>query len=146
MDPDANANGPVAQAVTDLVGGGHRIRGSREGCEERVALCVDLDSRVPGESGTNDVAVSGEEIRVPVAVLVQELRRARDVGEEKGDGADREIASHARLIIQPRQASRPVHHAPCSTRILLDREPAWRTSDSRPVFDRFDERTLLISD
>jgi hypothetical protein len=46
------------------------------------------------ESGANDVAVGGEEVRIRVAVLVKQLRRARAVGEEKRDGAAREILSH----------------------------------------------------
>ena len=99
MNPDANAKRAVAEAVTDLVGGRNGVRGSRERCEERVTLRVHLDPRVPGERGANNIAVGGEKVRVALAVLVKELRRARDVGEEERDGAAREIRSHAESII-----------------------------------------------
>jgi hypothetical protein len=104
VNPDANANQPVAQAVTDLVGSGNGVRGSRERCEERVTLCVHLDSRMPAKSAANNVAVGGEKVRVRVAVLVEQLCRARDVGEEERNGAAREILSHAELIM-PRDRS-----------------------------------------
>jgi hypothetical protein len=107
VNPDANANGAVAQAVTDLVGSGNGVRGSRERCEERVTLRVHLDSRMPAKSAANNVAVGGEKVRVRVAVLLEQLRRARDVGEEERDGAAREILSHAELIM-PRDRS-PVY-------------------------------------
>ncbi len=38
--------------------------------------------------------MGGEEVRVPVAVLVKQPRRARDVGEEECDGAAQEMLSH----------------------------------------------------
>jgi hypothetical protein len=39
------------------------------------------------ERVTQDAAVLGEDIRVAVPELVQQLRRALDVGEEEGDCA-----------------------------------------------------------
>src|SRR5205823_267957 len=119
VNPDANANGAVAQAVTDLVGSGNGVRCSRERCEERITLRVHLDSRVPAKSAANDVAVGGEKVRVRVAVLLEQLRRARDVGEEERDGAAREILSHAELIIPSRPPTRLVRHSALDTRPLL---------------------------
>jgi hypothetical protein len=49
-------------------------------------------------------------------VLLEQLRRARDVGEEERDGAAREILSHAELIIPPRQPTRLVRHSALDTR------------------------------
>jgi hypothetical protein len=46
--------------------------------------------------------VGSEKIRVPVAMLLKELRRARDVGEEERDCAAREILSHAEFIMPPK--------------------------------------------
>jgi hypothetical protein len=99
VNPDANANGTVAQLVADLVGGGNGLRGSRERCEERITLRVHLNTRVPGERCTNDNAVDSEKIRVSVTMLVKQLRRARDVRKEERDGAAREILSHAESIM-----------------------------------------------
>ena len=108
VNPDANANRAVAQAVTNLAGSRYGVRCSRERCEECVTLRVHLDSCVPGESRANDGAVSAEQIRVRGAVLMQELRRPCDVGEEERYGAAREVFSHAELIIEPRRVSRLV--------------------------------------
>jgi hypothetical protein len=49
-----------------------------------------------GESRANDDPVGVEQSGVAVAVLVQQLRRARDVGEEERDGAAGKIRSHLR--------------------------------------------------
>ena len=44
----------------------------------------------------------GERVRVRLgAELVQQLRRALDVGEEEGDGAGGEIAPHGDRIVGP---------------------------------------------
>jgi hypothetical protein len=102
VHPNANANGALAQAVTDLVGSGNGLRSSRKRCEERVTLRVHLDPRVAAKSAANDVAVGGEKVRVRVVVFLEQLGRARDVREEERDGAAREILSHAELIMPPR--------------------------------------------
>jgi hypothetical protein len=56
--------------------------------EEGIALRVDLDPAVARERLAEDAAVLLEEIAVRRGTeLVQQLRRALDVGEEKRDGA-----------------------------------------------------------
>ena len=70
--------------------GGRRERPGRrrEGEEEGVALRVDLDAAVASARLADDAAVLGERLRVGLgAELVQQPRRALDVGEEEGDGA-----------------------------------------------------------
>ena len=68
----------------------------REGEEEGVALRVDLDAALGGAGLPDHAPVLGERLRVPLgAELVQQPRRALDVGEEEGDGAGREVVSHA---------------------------------------------------
>ena len=92
MNPDANAKRAVAEAVTNLGGGRNGVRGSPERCEERVTLRVHLDPRVAGERGANNIAVGGKKVRVALAVLVKQLCRPRDVGEDERDGAARRSA------------------------------------------------------
>ena len=49
----------------------------------------------------------GERIRVRLgAELVQQPRRALDVGEDKGDGAGRQVGPHAGIIRPSSQASK----------------------------------------
>jgi hypothetical protein len=95
VDPDANANRSAAQALTDLFGSGHRSGSPRERGEERVALRVHLDPRTPAQSATYHLPMRVEKVRVRVAVLMKEPRRALDVGEEERDGAAWKILSHA---------------------------------------------------
>ncbi len=74
---------------------------SRERDEERVTLRVDLDTPLGAERLTQEAAMLRQSVGVRVgAELVQQLRRALDVGEEKGDGAGREIAPHRRMMRQ----------------------------------------------
>ncbi len=94
VDPDPNTNRPAAQAVTDLLGSGHRSGSPRERGEERVALRVHLDPRMPAQSATYHLPMCTEKVRVRVAVLMKELRRALDIGEEECDGAAWKILSH----------------------------------------------------
>ena len=71
-----------------------RVRGAGEGDKERVALRVHLDAAVIVERGSEQAAVLVERRCVAVAELVQQLRRALDVGEEERDDASRQIAGH----------------------------------------------------
>ena len=103
----APGSGPDASARRC---GGCRERGGRgrEGEEEGVALRVDLDPALGGARVADHAAVLGERLRVGLgAELVQELRRALDVGEEEGDGAGRKVVAHG-VIIRRTRASRPV--------------------------------------
>ena len=71
-------------------GGGERARRRWKRDEERVALGVDLDAILRLVGLAHDPAVLVERSGVPLsAELVQQPRRALDVGEEEGDGAAR---------------------------------------------------------
>ena len=87
VEPHADADRPVVERRLAVGGGGERVRCARERDEERVALRVHLDAAVPRERLAQDAPVLGQQVRVPVAVLVQQPRRAFDVREEERDGA-----------------------------------------------------------
>ena len=71
-------------------------RRGREGDEESVALRIDFDASVASARLADDPSVLGERLCVGCrSELVQEPRRAFDVGEKEGDCAAREIVSHA---------------------------------------------------
>jgi hypothetical protein len=66
---------------------------SREGDEEGIALRVDLHALIGRERLTQDEAMLGQRPRVLLgAQFAQQLGRTLDVGEEKGDGARRQLA------------------------------------------------------
>ena len=93
-----------ADAHVDLTGC-ERVRQRSRSCEsagrgrkreeEGVALRVDLDPAFPAHASRTISPVLAERLRVDLrAELVQEPRRALDVGEEEGDGAGRKLVSH----------------------------------------------------
>jgi hypothetical protein len=75
------------------------MRGFRSGWEreeEGVPLRVYFDAAGGSARLADDPPMVGECVCIGIcAELVQELRRSLNVGEEKGDGAGREIGSHA---------------------------------------------------
>ena len=88
--------GPEASASVKRGRRRERARRRREGEEEGVALRIDLDAALGGACLTDHSAVLGERLCVALgAELVQQPRRALDVREEEGDGAGREVVSHA---------------------------------------------------
>ena len=85
-----------SDALVDATRGfqGCRRRGERN--EEGVALRVDLDPILLRTSLPHNSPMLGEGARVRLcAELMQELRRALDIGEEEGHGAGREVVAHA---------------------------------------------------
>ncbi len=99
VDSDAHADGAALERVARVGGRRHCVRCAREGNEERVALRVDLDAVVSRERFSQGAAVLREEIRVARSVLLEEPRRALDVGEEEGDGAGRKLGpGHDRAV------------------------------------------------
>ena len=73
----------------------HSLACGREGDEERVALRVDLDPAVGGESLPQRTTVLGQRLRVRLRPeRVKQPRRALDVGEEERDRAGREVGAH----------------------------------------------------
>src|SRR5438067_1817408 len=65
-----------------------------EGNEERIALCIHLVTPVGVEACAKKASVVSEQIRIGVAGTLQQLGRALDVGEKKGDSPAGRI-SHA---------------------------------------------------
>src|SRR6185503_3135581 len=63
---------------------------AREGEEERVALVVDLDPVHRLEGRPDESTMRREQLAVEVAELLQQLRRALDVGEDERDRSARE--------------------------------------------------------
>jgi hypothetical protein len=99
--------------------------GKRE--EERVTLRVDLDATVANERVSQSPPVLGECLRVRLGPeIVQQLRRALDVGEHEGNGSDRKIVPHCRH-----------HHARARSRASMsDRLFVSRRATSEPGFGR----------
>ena len=60
---------------------------ARERVEERVALGVDLGATLVAEALAEQQPVVADDVAVGVAELLEQPRRALDVGEEKRDGA-----------------------------------------------------------
>jgi hypothetical protein len=56
--------------------------------ERALGLRVDLDAAVARERVAQDMPVLREQLRVALAVLVEQPGRALDVGEEEGDGPE----------------------------------------------------------
>ena len=99
VQPDPDPDRPRCQAPGDLGRSRDRARGGREGGEERVALCVDLDAPVRGAGAPDHLPVLGESRRVLLrAELVQQAGRAFDVREEERDGAGGQVAVHRSRI------------------------------------------------
>ena len=65
----------------------HGVLRAREREEERVALRVDLAARRRLEGAAQEPPLVGQHLPVVVAELLQQARRALDVGEQERDGA-----------------------------------------------------------
>ena len=101
VKPHADADRPVAKRRLPVRGGCDRVGGARECDEERVALRVDLDAAVPCERVPQRTTVLAQQLRVVLAVLVEQPRRALDVREEERHGSAGEVA-HAPMIQRER--------------------------------------------
>jgi hypothetical protein len=64
-----------------------RVSRARERVEERVALGVDLRAALVTEAFPEQPPVVAHDLAVGIAQLLEQPRRALDVGEEKCDGA-----------------------------------------------------------
>ena len=88
MQPHPHPDRAGAKLVLRLPRGVERLRRLRDGDEEGVPLRVHLDAAVRGEGGPEDPAMFGQCGRESLGTqLVQQPRRALDVGEQKGDGS-----------------------------------------------------------
>jgi hypothetical protein len=91
----AHADRRAAERLLTFTRRRKSVTRAREGDEERVALGVDLDAAVSLERGAERAPVLAQRLGVSVAELVEQLRRAFDVGEEEGDRAGGELADQA---------------------------------------------------
>ena len=100
MDADPHADRTIGgKALHELGRGTQRARCGGERKEERVSLRVDLDPSVSGTCVPDHRPMFGERRCIGLrAELVQQRRRAFDVGEEEGDGAGRKLEPHAGII------------------------------------------------
>ena len=62
----------------------NRVTRAGERVEERVALRVDLPAASDLERVADEAPLRGDDVAVPVAELVEQPRRALDVGEDEG--------------------------------------------------------------
>ena len=76
-----------------------RVLRPAERGEEGVALGIDLPAVVRGERVADDALVLGEDRAVVVAQLLEQPRRALDVGEEEGDGAGGPLGRRAHRLV-----------------------------------------------
>ena len=82
----AHSDWPVAQRIARRRCRRQRVGRLRERHEERVSLCPHLDTAVARELFAQRVMMTGQQVRVLVAPLLQQPRRALDVGEQERDG------------------------------------------------------------
>ena len=92
VNSDAHTDRAFGKAILSFARRLDSVAGPRERIEQRVSLSVHLDPAALSERGTEDPSMFRENLRVLVTEVVQERRRALDVGEEEGDGSEREIA------------------------------------------------------
>jgi hypothetical protein len=94
----------VGQRTTGFVCGGNRGAGAGESDEEGVPLGVDFDAVVACDRCADEAPVFGESSGILVAELLEQARRALDVGEEEGDRAARQLL-HVQMIRQKRRGA-----------------------------------------
>ena len=97
VETHAHADRTIGERVTAFGRGRQRLPRLRERDEERVALRVHLEAAVPREGVTQHPPVLRQHLRVGVPELVQQPRRALDVGEKESDGSGRPLG-HAGMI------------------------------------------------
>ena len=95
VQADADTDRSFEQRVLAGERGGRGSRRGREGDEEGVALRVHLDATMRRESHAQYPPVLCERLRVGVGTKrVEQPRRALHIGEEKRDGAGRQVGPH----------------------------------------------------
>ena len=95
VDPDADANGAVAQARSRISSAAATASDARANAAKNASPCVSTSTpEWRARAVRTTMRWASSRSAYAVAVLVQQLRRARDVGEEERDGAAGEIGSH----------------------------------------------------
>jgi hypothetical protein len=119
VEPHADTDRPTGERIAGRNRRAQRTGCGRKGGEERVALRVDLDTAVRSNCFTNDAPVFGERLRVPLgSELLQEFRRACDVGEEERHPARRKFRRHTGIMHLHARSGIPGQHS-------ADRRHAW---------------------
>jgi hypothetical protein len=92
VQADPRLDRPPGERLLTLRRCGQRLDGISEGIQEGVSLRIDLDTAVGGEGDPQETAVLGKRQHVPIlSKLLDQPRRALDVGEQQGDGAARKL-------------------------------------------------------
>ena len=145
VQADAQADRPRCESVRDRLGGSRRSRSGWERNEEGVPLRVYFDAALGSARLAYDPAMLGERFGVCLcAELAQKARRSLDVGEEEGDGAGRQIGSHAARSsaaaelasssppsrVPADRYSRSKRSPPFPREVLRRRAVCWRDSTS----------------
>ena len=95
VEAHAHLYRPCLERPLPCVGGGQGVGGARKGVEERVALRIHLDAAAAAELLPQGAPVLRQHGCVLVAELVQQPRRALDVGEQEGHRAGGQLATHS---------------------------------------------------
>ena len=87
VNSHAHSDGAVLEGLPRFRGCGDGVRGAGKGHEERIALRIHLDARVPGKGASQGLPVAREQLGVAGAVFPEEARGAFDVREQESDRA-----------------------------------------------------------
>ena len=79
---------------------GDGVPRARERVEEGVPLCVDLCAALVAEMLPQEPAVVADDVAVGVPELLEQPRRALDIGEEKRDRAAREHTHAGECMVE----------------------------------------------
>ena len=101
VDPHADADRAVLEGVPRFGGGLDSFGGARETRRRRHPPACRPRRPSAARTRPQDPPVLGEEVGIGRPVLLEEPRRALDVGEEEGDGATRELAHGSILELAP---------------------------------------------
>ena len=90
------------------------LRGGLEGEVEAVALHFDLDAAVLGSGAPQELTVNPQRLHVRLRPkLLEQARRALDVGEEQSDGAAGKLAHPGRMIAHGKPEGKGLVRPPC---------------------------------
>ena len=126
MQPHPHANRPLGECALAVRSGGNCARRTGERNEERITLRVDLDALVLGKRRPEPPPMLVQCLPVVVAELVQQSRRALDVGEHQGHDAGWEVMRHRA----------PSWSSTDPLSIRLARSPARQASSALRAADR----------
>ena len=101
VQPGSHLNRARSERSRHRLGCDYGTGGCREREEEGVALRVDLDAALGSACLADRPAMLGQSFGVGIgSELVEQPRRALDVGEEERDRAGREIRAHSGMIVR----------------------------------------------